>query len=189
MLRSSSRFRGNVLHLLHRGTPSSPQDIDSSVDVSIVVRTTFRTGPLPIRKRKVFVVMPTIRTRFCGRSPLSSLKELTIMFQTLILQYLNKLSKGKVGDFASPETLHTSKVEFLCRNRVKPSAQVCSKFPMPIFALVGDMPIASRELTKTTPPIVRPDNFTTQCLVKRPKGFQGLFQEFWRLYLLACGKC
>ena len=63
------------------------------------------------------------------------------MFETLKLQYLNKLPKGKVGDFPSPETLHTSKVEFLSRNRVKPSAQVCSKFPMPIFALVGDMPI------------------------------------------------
>ena len=44
------------------------------------------------------------------------------MFETLILQYLNKLPKGKVGDFPSPETFHTSKVEFLSRNRVKPAA-------------------------------------------------------------------
>ena len=111
------------------------------------------------------------------------------MFETLKLQYLNKLPKGKVGDFASPETLHTSKIEFLSRNRVKPSAQVCGKFPMPIFALVGDMPIASCELTKTTPPVIGAYNLTTECFVKRSKFFQGLFQEFWRLYLLACRKC
>ena len=48
---------------------------------------------------------PTIGTRFGSRamSPLTDLTQLTIMFDTLGLQYLNKLvHQGEVGDFASP---------------------------------------------------------------------------------------
>ena len=58
------RLPRKVLRLLHRGTQAAPQDVDSGVYVSIVVRPTFRTRPLPIVERQVFVVIPTIATRF-----------------------------------------------------------------------------------------------------------------------------
>ena len=51
--------------------------------------------------------MSTIRTRFCSSRPSTHLKEITLMFLALILQYLNKLVKGEVGDFASPQAFHT----------------------------------------------------------------------------------
>ena len=44
---------------------------------------------------------PTIGTRF-GSRQLTDLTQLTIMFDTLGLQYLKKLVEGEVGDFASP---------------------------------------------------------------------------------------
>ncbi len=37
-------------------------------------------------------MVATITARLCRRSPLSDLTEITIMFQTLVCQYLNKLS-------------------------------------------------------------------------------------------------
>ena len=52
--------------------------------------------------------------------------------QTYEDQYLNKLSESKIGDFASPQAFHTFKVEGLGRDKVKSSAEVCSKFEMPI---------------------------------------------------------
>ena len=37
--------------------------------------------------------------------------ELTIMFETFELQYLNILIEGKVRDFTSPKSFHTVKVQ------------------------------------------------------------------------------
>ena len=44
------RLLGKDLHLLHRGTQGSPQNVYRSVDIPIVVRTTFGACPLSIRK-------------------------------------------------------------------------------------------------------------------------------------------
>ena len=70
-------------------------------------------------------MIPTIGARFrCGFRPLPDFKQLTIMFQTFELQYLNKLSKGEVRDFSAPKTFQVSiKVECLGRDKVKPSAE------------------------------------------------------------------
>ena len=192
MLRSSSHFRGNVLHLLHRGTTSSPQNVYRSVDISIVVRTTFRTCPLSIRERKILVVMSTIRTRLRCRSPLSDLTELTIMFETLELQYLNKLPEGKVGNFAAPEAFHALKVQRLSDDKVKSPTQVRGKFEMPISTLIRNFAIQPHKFSDSTPPIVRTFDFTRKAFVEFAKFGQGLFQELWRLYLFArvqCQKC
>ena len=107
------------------------------------------------------------------------------MFETLELQYLNKLPEGQIGDFASPQAFHAVKVERLSGDKVKPFTKVRGKFVVPIFALVGNMPIQPCELTESTPPIVRPSNLTAQCFVEFAKFDQGVFQELWRLYLLA----
>ena len=101
------------------------------------MRTTFRTRPLPIIKRKIFVVMSTIRTRFCRRRPLSDLKKLTIMFETLELQNLNKLSESKIGDFTSPKTFHTVKVQRLGHDGIKPAAEVSRTFVVPAYPSVS----------------------------------------------------
>ena len=111
------------------------------------------------------------------------------MFETLEFQYLNKLVKGEVRDFSTPEAFHAVKVERLGGDKVKPSAEVSGKFPMPISALVGDMPIQSCELTHTSPPVVRAFDFTAECLVQFPKLVQRLFQKLWRLYFLAIAQC
>ena len=124
MLHRRQHSRKNVLHHLHRGTASSSQNVYRSVDVSIVVRTTFRACPLPIRKGKIFVFVSAIATRFrCSRPP-SNLTELTLMFETLELQNLNKLVEGKVRHLASPKAFHRIKVQCLSRDKVKPSAEV-----------------------------------------------------------------
>ena len=130
-----------------------------------------------------------IATRFRCRRPLSDLTQLTLMFLTLILQYLNKLSERKVRDFASPEAFHTRKVQRLGRYEVKPSTKVRGKFVVPIFALVGNMSVEPCELMESTPPIIRPFNLTAQCFVEFAKFGQGLFQELWRLDLLTRVQC
>ncbi len=111
------------------------------------------------------------------------------MFLTLRLQYLNKPPKGKVGDFASPETLHPSKVQCLSRNSVKTSAQVGSNLVVPVLTLVGDMPIQPRNLTDTTPPIVRTFDFTRKAFAECSEFLQGLVEKLWRLFLFPIAKC
>ncbi len=106
------------------------------------------------------------------------------MFQTLELQYLNKLVEGEVRDFASPKPFHTLKIQRLGNDGIKPFAQVCSTLVVPISALVRDVPVESCELTDTSPPIVRTFDLTAQCLTEGSEFFQGLFQELWRVYLL-----
>ena len=108
------------------------------------------------------------------------------MLETLEFQYLNKLVKGKVRDFASPKTFHAIKVQCLSGNKVKPSAEVSGKFPMPISALICDMSIQPRQRSDSTPVVIRTFLFTAQCLVEFAKFLQGVFQEFRRIYLLSC---
>ena len=164
------------LHLLHRGTQGSPQDVYRSVYVSIVVRATFRTGPLPIRERKIFVVMSTIRARFCSRCPLPDLNKLTIMFQTFELQYLNKLPKGEIGDLTSPEAFHCLKVQRLGGDKIEPLTQVGRRFVVPISALVDDFAIKPCEFTDSTPPIARAFDLSTDGPAEFSELVQGAFQ-------------
>ena len=106
------------------------------------------------------------------------------MFETLECQNLNKLSKSKVRDFASPEAFHTVEIQRFGRDKVKTPAQVGSKFIVPITPLVGDMPIETCEFMHSTPPVARTFDFTRKTFVEFAKFFQGFFQELRRLYLL-----
>ena len=75
------------------------------------------------------------------------------MFETLELQNLNKLVERKIGDFASPQAFHSVKVQRLGYDGIKPFAQVCSTFVVPVFALVGNLAIETGEFADSTPPI------------------------------------
>ena len=59
------------------------------------------------------------------------------MFDALILQYLNKLVKGKIGDFASPQPFHTVKVQRFGNEGIKPFAEIGSDLVVPVLTLVG----------------------------------------------------
>ena len=107
------------------------------------------------------------------------------MLETLQRQYLNKLTEGKIGDFAAPEAFHTRKVQRLGGEGIKPSTKVRGKFPMPIFALVRNMPIQPHELTDSTPIVMRTFHFSANCLVETTKFGQRAFQKLWRLYLFS----
>ena len=107
------------------------------------------------------------------------------MFETLIPQYLNELIESEVRDFTTPEAFHAIKVQCLSGYPVKSFAKVSGKFIVPVFALVGDMPIQPRKLTDTPPPVVRTLGFTRKCLVQDPEFFQGVFQKLWGVYLFA----
>ena len=106
------------------------------------------------------------------------------MLETLVFQYLNKLSKGEVRDFATPESFHTCKVQGLGGDSIKPATQVSRKFEMPTSALIGDVSIKPCELTDSTPPIVRTFDFTTDGFIEFSEFFQGLFQRLWVLDFL-----
>ena len=110
------------------------------------------------------------------------------MFDALILQYLNKLPKGKVRDFTPPQAFHTRKVQRLGNDGIKPFAQVGSNLVVPVLALVGDMPIQPRKCSNTTPPIVRTSHFARKAFAESLKFFQGVFQKLWRLFLVAVAK-
>ena len=111
------------------------------------------------------------------------------MFETLELQNLNKLVEGEIGDFPSPEAFHTVKVERFKCECIKTSTQVSGKFPMPVFALVGNFTIKPCELSNSAPPVARAFLFTTHGFIEVVEVFQGLFQKLRRLYLLTGVKC
>jgi len=108
------------------------------------------------------------------------------MFQTLILQYLNKLVKSEVGDFTSPEAFHTLKVQRLGDNVVKLTTQVSGAFIVPISALVGDLAIKSCQLSDGTPPVTRTLLLATHGFVEFAELVQGLFQGLWSSFV-KCG--
>ena len=111
------------------------------------------------------------------------------MFQTLELQYLKKRSKGKIGDFSSPEAFQVSSVvERLSSDPVTSSTQIGRKVPMPISTLVGDFTVKSRECSDSTPPIVRTSNFSAQSLVEFSQFVQRMLQGVRRrAYLIVVG--
>ena len=111
------------------------------------------------------------------------------MFATFGLQYLNKLIEGKVRDFTSPKPFHTVKVQRFGCDEVKPSAKVGGKFPMKIFALIGNFTVKSCDLSNSTPPAVRTLLFTAKCFVEITKFGQGSLQRLWVLDFLTRAKC
>ena len=131
----------------------------------------------------------TVATRFRCSCPLINLFEKTLMFTTLISQYLNKLVEGKVGDFTSPKPFHSVNVQRFNEDFIKLLTKFAGELPMKIFALVADFTIQARDLSHTLPPTVRTFFFTTQCLVERPKFVQRVFQRLWVLYLFTRAQC
>ena len=111
------------------------------------------------------------------------------MFETFELQYLNKLVKGKVRDFAPPETFHCVKIQRLGDNRIKPPTQVGRAFIMPISALVGDLAVKPCELADSTPPVTRTLLLSGYGLVECSEFIQGLLQRLRMLNLLAITEC
>ncbi len=107
------------------------------------------------------------------------------MFETLERQNLNKLPEAKLRDVPAPEAFHAVKVQCLDDDGIKPSAEFRGKFPLPIFALGGNLAIHPCELTEATPPIVRTFDFPRKAFGAFSKFCQGVFQELWRLYLFA----
>ena len=51
------------------------------------------------------------------------------MFDTFILQYLNKLTECQVGDFPSPQAFHSCQVQRFKSKCIKPLTEVGSEFP------------------------------------------------------------
>ena len=122
-------------------------------------------------------MMSAIRTRLRCGSPLSNLNKLTIMFDTLELQNLNKLIKSEIGDFASPEAFHRIKVQRLGSNKVEPLTQVGRRFVVPISALVSDLTIKPCQFPDGTPPIIRVSfDLSTDSFVEFAELVQGVFQ-------------
>ena len=111
------------------------------------------------------------------------------MFETLELQYLNKLVKGKIGDLPSPQAFHTRKIQRLGDDGIKAFTQVGSNLVVPVLTLVGDMPIQPRKSSDTPPPIVRTLNFARKTFVEGAQFFQRAFEKLWRVFLFAGAKC
>ena len=128
-------------------------------------------------------------TRFRCRRPLTDLRQLTLMFYTLVPQYLNKLVEGEVRHFSPPKPFHARKVQGFKDNRIKLLTQIGCKLPVKVFPLAADFPIQACELKDTPPPTVRAFLFATQIFVERPKFVQSLFQGLWVLYLFTRAQC
>ena len=111
------------------------------------------------------------------------------MFETLERQYINKLVKSKVRDFASPKTFHCVKVECLGHDGIKPSAEVSRTFVVPVLALIGNRGVKPCELTDGTPIVVRAFDLSADGFVEFAELVQGVFQGLWMLDFLACIEC
>ena len=111
------------------------------------------------------------------------------MFDALILQYLNKLVKGKIGDFPSPQPFHTRKIQRFGDDGIKAFTKFRSDLVVPVLTLVGDMPIQPRKLSDATPPIPGAFDLPAHCFVEGSQFFQRAFQKLWRVFLFAGAKC
>ena len=112
----------------------------------------------------------TITTRFRCSRPLTDLTQLTLMFSTFILQYLNKLVERKIRDFTSPRfPFHTVKVQGFNGNRIKLLTKFSCQLPVKVFALVADFPIEACNLSHTPPPTVRAFDFTRKSFIETTK--------------------
>ena len=105
------------------------------------------------------------------------------MFETLELQYLHKLPEGEVRDFTTPKPFHTVKIQGLS-NQIKLPTEVCSKFPLPIFALIANFTVEPSQFSDSTPPVVRPFDFPRYRFIEFAKFGQGVFQKLRVLYFL-----
>ena len=129
-----------------------------------------------------------IATRFCCSCPLTDLTQLTLMFLTLIFQYLNKLIESKVGDLTSPKPFHTVKVQSFNRNGIKPFTEFCCQLPMKVFALIRNLTVKACQCSDTTPPIIRTFDLARKSFVEFAKFIQGAFQRLWVLFLFTRAK-
>ncbi len=130
-----------------------------------------------------------ITTRFGCSCPLSDFFKMTLMFLTLIFQYLNELVEGEVRYFTPPQAFHAVKVQCLKHNDIKLFTKFTCQLPVKIFTVVADFPIQTCELPDTPPPPVRTFNFTRKRFIERPKFIQGLFQRLRVLDFLTGAKC
>ena len=110
------------------------------------------------------------------------------MFDTFILQYLNKLTECQVGDFTSPQAFHTVYVQRFKSECIKPLAEVGSEFPVPVKALPADFAIQYCQFPDRTPPVFRTFFLTRKALVEVAELFQGLLEKLWALYFLTRAK-
>ena len=111
------------------------------------------------------------------------------MFDTFILQYLDKLIEREVGDFTSPQAFHSVYVQRFKSQCIKASTEIGGKFPVPVKTLPADFPIQPCQLTHSTPPVARPFFLTRKAFIQHAEVFQGLLMKLRTLYLFACGKC
>ena len=131
----------------------------------------------------------TIATRFRCSSPSIDLLQKTLMFSTLILQYLNKLVERKIGDLTTPQAFHTVKVQGFKDNRIKLLAKFACQLPMKVFALVADFLIETGKLPNAPPPAIRTFLLTAKSFAEFAKFVQGLFQRLWVLFLFTRAQC
>ena len=118
-----------------------------------------------------------ITTRFCCSCPLSDFFKMTLMFLTLICQYLNKLVETEVRDFTTPEAFHAVKVQRLKENPIKLRTKFRGELPMKVFALIRDFLIKACDCSDTPPPAIRTFDFTRKFFVERLKFLQVRFQR------------
>ncbi len=129
-----------------------------------------------------------IATRFRCRSPLTNFNESTLMFLTLIPQYLNELVKCEVRDFTSPKPFHAVKIQSFKDNPIKLLREFAGELPLKVFALVADFPIETGDLSHALPPAVRTFYLSRKAFVERAKFLQVRFQGVWVLDLLTRAK-
>ena len=130
-----------------------------------------------------------IGTRFRCRRPLIDLEQLTSMFLTLILQYLNKLVERKVRDLTSPQAFHTVKAQGFNSDCVELLTEFRGELPMKVFALVANPSVETCKLPYTSPPVIRTFLFSRKTFVERSKFVQGVSQGLWVLFLLTRAEC
>ena len=117
--------------------------------------------PLPIVKRKIFVSISAVATRFCCSSPLTDLTEGSLMFETFELQYLNKLIESKVGDFPSPQAFHSCQVQRF-KSKCLKTLHICFANPC----------VGESWLPDSTPPVIRTFLFSRKTLIEGAELFQ-----------------
>ena len=112
------------------------ENIDRSVDVTLVGRCAIRTRPCAVSQCDLLIDMPTGRAHLRGWEPLVDMVHYGACFCSHLVQHVNKCSKTKIGDLASPQGSHALQFESLKSDEVIVSTKFMCQFPVKCVSLI-----------------------------------------------------
>lgn len=124
---------------------SRGQDITTSVDISLVSSSTFRTFPLFDTQRQLIDYKTAVSTSFTRRKPSVNFYQFSTIPLALIFKLSNQLTPSSIGKAAGQGTVfnHVSDSQILNKDRLVFAYQLSRQLVQKIFSRIGNFSLNS----------------------------------------------